>query len=527
MTISSELHNLLPGRDLPGFLPENKLLPIGIAFLCILVATRLISGARGGSKRTPNGSTPPMPPYWLPFLGHIYGFLFNSESFLKWARRTYTDGVFSLNLGGTTHTIIFKPDLSGVFMNIKTEIGDFEHISKRLSITNFGFPASEAEKYDEVLPELLAAYKHITTNPGLSNLVDATIAALKSNINDLVSFSESIVDQPQWERMANTYVVSKPDGEQVVEASLMALTRNFIAITATPAFFGSDFVSNFPDYWKNLWNMDSAFGYLATGLPRWVPIPKLTRGHIALRNMLQAQSQLETALEQEASGEDPGADWSHLDDVGDLIKSRMSIYRNHGISIRARASFEAALSWAMNANANPAVFWMLNHIYSDLTLLDALRKEVAPYIHVARPKQEFAIPELPRLEHVDMEGLDTRCPLLKSAYIETLRHDVASWSPKLMRQDYTLSSKDKSVEKFLLKKGTYTHIAHELHHKDPAYWIEPEVWKADRHVIYKTNDNGEKHKTAEMGTVRAYGKSLMYTIVEILILMTFFNRRRT
>jgi len=45
-----------------------------------------------------------------------------------------------------------------------------------------------------------------------------------------------------------------------------------------------------------------------------------------------------------------------------------------------------------------------------------------------------------------------------------------------------------------------------MHHKDPAYWIEPEVWRADRHVVYKTDDNGDKQKTADMGTVRAYGE---------------------
>ena len=506
MAISSELHKLLPGRELVSFIPENKLLPIAITFICILVITRLISGAIGGSKTTPNGSTPPMTPYWLPIIGHIFSFAFNSDSFMKWARRTYTNGVFSLNLGGTTHTIIFKPDLSGVFMNVKTEIGDFEHISKRLMMTNFGFPASESEKYDEILPELLAAYRHLTTNPGLSDLINVTIATLKSNINDLVSFSESIVDQPQWERMANTHLVSRPDGEQVIEASLLALTRNFVATSTTSSLHGSDFVSNFPGYWQNLWNMDSAFFLLASGLPRWVPIPKLTRGHIALRNMLQTQRKLVIALDKQASGEDPGAEWAHLDNVAALTKARASIYKEHDVSIQARAAFEVSLSWAMNANANPAVFWMLNHIYSDKILLDALRKEVAPYIHVAHPKQEFAIPELPRLEHVDMEGLDTKCPLLKSSYIETLRHDVGSWSMKLMRQDYTLSSRDKTAEKFFLQKGTYAHVAHALHHKDPAYWIEPEEWKADRHVIYKTNDNGEKHKTAEMGTVRPYGK---------------------
>jgi len=331
---------------------------------------------------------------------------------------------------------------------------------------------------------------------------------LKTNINDFVSFSESIVDQPHWERSGNTRVVTTLAGEPVVEASLLPLMRDFVAWTANPALMGSDFVNNNPTFWSDLWTMDRAFMYMATGLPRWLPIPTLTRGHLALRRMLQPLLEFHIALDKHADGKDPGSGWSNLDDVSEVVKARTAIYREHNASMQARAACEAALVWAMNANANITIFWLLNRIYADRELLAALREEVAPFVNVAPANRDFAIPETQRLQNIDLEGLETKCPLLKSAYIESLRLDVAAWSFKVMRQDVLLSAREKQAEKFWIRKGTYTHIAHELHNKDPAYWDDPKVWRADRHIRYEGDGEkgAEKQVKVDMGSIRSYGK---------------------
>ena len=213
-------------------------------------------------------------------------------------------------------------------------------------------------------------------------------------------------------------------------------------------------------------------------------------------------------MEKKANGQDPGPEWSNLDDVSAMLKQRLEVYRQHNLSIDSRAALELALLWAMNANANALIFWMLNHIYADKDLLSTLRKEIAPYVQAVQPKQTLGVAEPPRLDSVDIEALVTKCPLLKSCYIESLRLDAAPWSFRVMQQDFVLSSpKDKSADKFLLNKGTYAHIAHSMHHTDPAYFEDPRVWKADRHVRYeKTEDSTEAKATAEMGSIRPYGE---------------------
>ncbi|KAG9802391.1 cytochrome P450, partial [Aureobasidium melanogenum] len=57
-------------------------------------------------------------------------------------------------------------------------------------------------------------------------------------------------------------------------------------------------------------------------------------------------------------------------------------------------------------------------------------------------------------------------------------------------------------EKFFLKKGTYAHIAHSIHHTDPAYFDNPHVWRADRHI---KREQGDEEVSVSMGTIRPYG----------------------
>ena len=278
-----------------------------------------------------------------------------------------------------------------------------------------------------------------------------------------------------------------------------------MAFTANPALVGTDFVNNFPDFFSDLWAMDKGFFYLSTGLPRWFPFPPLTSAHLARRRVFKAIRAYEIALEKEHNGQDPGSEWQSLDDISSLMAARVELYQKCGFSIEARSSFEAALLWAMNANANPLLFWMLIHIYSDKDLLAKLRDEVAPYAQRAAPAEGFGIPEPPRLQAIDQEGLSHNCPLLKSCYFETLRVDTSIYSFKVMEDDLVLSGRDKTADKFLLKKGTYTHVAHDMHHKDPAYFDDPETWRADRHISYVDGPNGDKYVSVSMGTLRPFG----------------------
>jgi cytochrome P450 len=478
-----------------------------VALLLLAITTRFISSFLGSSKPAQNGSrSVPMIPYWIPVLGHIPQFSFAPQTLLNKARDTYRNGVFALNLGSSTHNIVFSPSMGGSLMNQKHSIANMDSVGKHVMTAVFGFPKSKAsmQRYEEALTGLNACYKQILSNPGLEEMVQNTINVTKRNIANLVTFSESRVDQVEWERTSKAETITKPNGEQVVEVSMMDLIRDFIAANANPSLIGSDFVKNNPNFFLDLWDMDRGFKWLATGLPAWLPIPPIWKARIARSRAFNAVLEYEEAMEKAANGEDPGQEWQNLEDVGPVLTQRLDLYRQLNFTMDERAALELSLLWAMNANANMLVFWMLNHIYADETVLTQLREEIAPFVQAVQPQQLFGVPEPPRIDTFDHEALASKCPLLKSCYVESLRLDAAPWSFRVMQEDLVLpASKDKDAERFLLKKGTYAHIAHSIHHTDPAYFDDPQAWKADRHI---KREAGDEEISVNMGTIRPYGE---------------------
>lgn len=485
---------------------DHPTILLAILLLVTIIITRLISSSK--PIRTSSGAIPiPSVPYLFPILGHLPSMGWDATGFTRRLRNRYqSTGAYSLNFGGTVHNILFTPSLATALLNTKDENAEANNVFKLVMGRVFGYPHSvrrEEQIYDEMASEVNGLYRYFSDAGSLGEMVERTVRKTKEGVRDFVTFSTSLVDQTLWERSAGAEVKTDEEGERVVEADLMQLVRDFCALNANPSIIGSDFINNFPQFFENLWTMDAGFLMLASGLPRWVPIPALTRAHIARRNALQMLEQFEVAIDKWAAGEDPGQEWRDLDDVGPVVKGRVRIYREHGCSIRARAAIELALMWAANANSNLLVFWMLERIFADKQLLAMIRDEVAPYVRAVQPKKEFPVPEAPRLESVDMQGLTEKCPLLKSCYVESLRLDTASWSLKVVNQDFELKPRDKEAQALLLRKGEYVHVAHDLHNTDPNAFENPDVWKADRHVKY--SEDG-KMLSADLGTIRPYGR---------------------
>ena len=474
-----------------------------VILIVTLILTRTLSSrhARPTIASKDNARTVPEVPYWLPILGHIPNMAINADGFVKGLRSQYSKGIFALNFGGSKHNILYSPGLATALLNQKTSNADSHDVTRGILSNVFGFPTNEHAKYDTALPDMMACYRHLLSDPSLAQLVDRTAKSIQTNVMSLVTFASSPVDQTLWERVSDVSLTKDKKGEEVVEASMLPLIRDFCAHSANASIMGSNFLDNYPNIFDEVWTLDYGILMLAAGLPRWVPIPSLTRAHIARKRIIDALSVFHIAMQKHRRGEDPGPEWRDLDDVGNLVKARMDVYEKYDFSIRGRAAIEHSLVWAANANSNALVFWMLNRIYADKEVLEKLREEIAPYVKVVQPKQEFKIPEQPRFDEFDVEGLCTQCPLLKSCYVESLRFDAAPWSLKMVEQDFVLQSREKDAQGWLLRKGEYVHAAHDLHSTNPAHFEDPMTWKADRHI--KRLD-GEK-PTADMGTIRPYG----------------------
>lgn len=495
-----------------------------VTFIVICITTRLLTGQPQSAGRQTNSQIldariPPAIPYWVPYLGHIPNMALNADSFLAALRKLYPSGAFSLTFLGGVHTVVFKPALTAALINQPAHIVDAGPASKHLVKTTFGYPRSKASLalYDTCLLDLREQYVHLMSEKPLGQMIARTADRLRHNIADFVTFNDGDIDQTHWERLAGAGLVedasaSGSGGQPVVEADLFELVRNFVAFTANPSLLGTDFVDNFPEFWQALWRLDDGFMALAMDLPAIVPMRTAIGARRARGFLFRSLDEFETALETHYDGGNPGPQWADLDNISALVQGRVDkVWRKHGLSIKQRAALDLALIWAMNANANPFIFWMVWRIYSDADMLARIREEIAPFIVAEEPMVGFGgsvaggIETAARIEKIDVDGLMNQCPYLKAAYVESMRLDVSSWSFRNVREDTVISDRaDENAQKLFLQAGTYAHGAFELHHTDPGAYEDPMVWRPERHI--KEQEGGKK-PVPDMGNVRPYSKS--------------------
>ena len=108
----------------------------------------------------------------------------------------------------------------------------------------------------------------------------------------------------------------------------------------------------------------------------------------------------------------------------------------------------------------------------------------------------------------------TACPLLKAAFIESMRLDSATWSLKRLKHDVTISAgtattgnsegSDKPAS-YLLPSGSFIEIPMDQHFSNPRFFDEPGEYRPARHIRRETAADGSSKLTAEWGTIRAFG----------------------
>ena len=481
--------------------------PTFIAILCsiiaLLITTRLLTPR--SESGPPNACIAGSPGYYIPYVGHVPQMLYDVDGFLASMRKPFPSGIFSLHLMGTKHTFVHKPQFSTQLMNKPQSVADENFLALRLMQSNFGLSKKDMVKYLEIIDDVNPLLHQLLSGEVLTGLIDTTARNLKSTVADFVTFNSYPADQMEWERAALADVVESKDGEEWVEADLVALTKNFVAHTANPSLFGTDFCVNFPDFAECIWDFDAAFVAMMLKVPSWLPIPSLNRAKRAQRKLHNYLAEFHEAYQKHMAGEDPGHRWNDLDNVGKLVKLRAEQFEKAKLSTTARSGWDLGLLWAMNANSSPMVYWMLLHICRDTVFMEQIREEIAPYVQAVQPKNEFGmgvwIP--PKIETLDVEGLISKCPLLKSAYVESMRLYTGVWSVKWINQDTTIG---RGEESYLLKKGEYAHAPQETHQLDPKHFPDPMEWIGDRHVREEVDKDGQKYRTADMGSIRPYGK---------------------
>ncbi|PSR82994.1 cytochrome P450 [Coniella lustricola] len=502
-----------------GFVAQVQQQPIAALIATLLVVcltTRFVTGRPDQPQTSAyilDARTAPSVPYWIPYLGHLPRLALDPDGLLAKLKKLYPAGAFSLDLLGSTHTVVFTPSLTASLLDQPDNVVDVSHATSHLLQTVFGFSRSIADLalYDTLLKDLREQYNLFSSKQPLSEMVNSMTDRLRHNVAEFVTFNGSEIDQAHWERLASATLVEDPKtGEAVVEADMFELVRNFVALTANAALLGTDFVENYAEFWQALWRLDKGVASLAMDLPALLPINRAIGARRARGFLLRYLDEFETAMETARNGENPGPQWADVKNVSPLVQRRVDqVYRKHNVSIKQRSALDLALVWGLNANTNPLIFWLLWRLYSQSTdLLARVRTEIAPFVVLEKPAVGFgaAFGTATRIEKIDSEGLLNNCPLLKASYLETLRLDQDAWSFHSVREDTVVG--DREGNKVFLRAGTFAHAAPHLWHRDAQAYDEPDVWRPERHLKPKaTNEKQEHEQVANLdNNLKPYGR---------------------
>ena len=192
--------------------------------------------------------------------------------------------------------------------------------------------------------------KNFEKDSEISTSIQMFIEKIQEEAPNLVSHSESMVDENPWERAANPATTPgnrSPKGKpQTVEVDMFALVRNFVGHVTIPSLVGTAFLEVHPKFVEKLWSFESKWRYMLLGLPRWLPAPGLPKAYIARRELCYTMTSFHRAMDSNAAGETLEQGWNDLDDVTSLFKDRSAVWTAHKTPADLKASADLSLLWA-------------------------------------------------------------------------------------------------------------------------------------------------------------------------------------
>ncbi|KAI0139710.1 cytochrome P450 [Pestalotiopsis sp. NC0098] len=138
----------------------------------------------------------------------------------------------------------------------------------------------------------------------------------------------------------------------------------------------------------------------------------------------------------------------------ELIKARVKINEDFGISLKETARIEIGGSQAILSNTLPATFWVTFHVFSDPAVLKDIRNELLQ--GVCEDKDGSCT--------IDLTYVKSSCPIFLSTFKEVMRLHSTSTATRMAMEDHQLDGK------YLLKKGSTILMPSKVQHTNSAVW---------------------------------------------------------
>ncbi|KAM3077156.1 hypothetical protein ACMFMG_003377 [Clarireedia jacksonii] len=407
---------------------------------------------------------PPSGPTAIPYLGHMIGM----------ARKKFN---YYVDLSHKSHLPILTLALPGVKMYIINNVSLIQFVQKQPR--TLAFPPIAAKFASRVCGVSPEATKICMTNVngedgnfGLS--MDSHVA-----IRDALLPGAGLdqMNRLMIENVANSVDSLIPSGHKIVQIGLSAWLREMITLATTNSVYGPQNPFKRADIRDDFWKYESQLMRLLFGI-----FPS-----ILARTGFQARARVAQAFEQyfRAGG---------VEQASILMRNRYEAGARNGVPEADIARYEVGGSIAILVNTAPALFWLMYFVYADSKLLEDIRKEVGALVEVRRG------PHGETIRSLDITNVKTSCPLLLSAFQETLRHRSMGTSVREVMTDTILDGK------WLLKKNSMVQMPSRVIHLDSDVWgNDVHEFKAGRFLTGTDKENSKSRKRANPAAFRAFG----------------------
>jgi cytochrome P450 len=173
-----------------------------------------------------------------------------------------------------------------------------------------------------------------------------------------------------------------------------------------------------------------------------------------------------------------------------MVSEMYSKHRSLGLSVSEAAKIEIATSLAILSSSAITAFWLLFEIFSDTSILEAIRNELSTL-----SKGELDNDTLPKRKLVDLKDIRACCPTLVATLNETLRYYSTVINIKQVRHDTMLNGQ------YLLKKDAIIVVSGRSIHYDTSIWGP----SAQRFDIGRFLDVNRNKTVLSTSTFRPFG----------------------
>ncbi|KAH7312998.1 cytochrome P450 [Rhexocercosporidium sp. MPI-PUGE-AT-0058] len=386
---------------------------------------------------TTNSSTdsrePPVLYPKVPIIGHLLGIMQLQADYLQKLCTNTQLPIFTLKIPSTKIYVITSPELiQAVFRNSKTLSFDpissaaskriFHMTDRQMNILHGNDHGGDGEE-DHALIKATTKVMHSALQPSPS--------VFKTNANAMEKFASALDGV----------------GEDGMSVNLYDWVEHHFTIATAHAVYGPmNPISEDLSMIQKLFDFESSIGLLFLDI-----LPSITcrAGHRARADFAAAFKRY--------------YDNKHYLSSSALILGRHASLTSGGYNTDDLATFDLGILMAATMNSNPGLFWLISYIYSSPTLLSSIRAEIDAITTLlpstSRTKNREA--------HVDITLLHSACPLLVSAWQETLRVRAATVPNRLVVSDTLLHS---SHGTYLLQKGAVIQMPCQPMHTSPLTW---------------------------------------------------------